>query len=1266
MRRILKAWLILTAILLLAGSAAAQSAATAELRVTVKDPKGLVVKGATVTVRNEARNFDRATTANVDGEYPFLAVPPGRYTITVSAPEFATAVAKDVTLTIGQIADLPVVLQIAAVESVVNVNTAPELVETQRAAPTTTIDQVRIDDLPINGRNYINFALTDSKLARDTAPSIGAAPTSGLNVGGQRARSNLVNVDGADAVDNSTNGIRSTVSQEAVQEFQIITDGFNAEYGRASGGVVNIITRSGTNAFHGSAFGYLRNRNIQGVNHFSSLKDPAYTRYQAGLTLGGPIKKDRTFYFFSYETTRRNESGYSNIGANNFDLVPYDTTPLTPLLGGANFGTVMLTRNSTIDQPAFINSLAGAIQGVLADPGIPAAQKAATAQQLGTLMGQYLTLAGGSAGIATNGLLPSLTMAGGVMQAFTAAPVYPTYVPCTNGPAPCLNVFPTSGYVLPANWVPLNSLVGNFPVHEGTSLWSLRLDHRINNSQQLMLRAGVSPSTVTGIQVQAQGPQSIGLNAWSRTSQQTYRDFSITAQHEWTIGTTKINEFRFQYARRGLLYNYAGATDAAGRPVGSFAAINLAGYGYFGREPFSPVDRTEQRYQFTDNFSLVKGRHTFKWGADFNYLPVKADFQVNFGGVYNVGGLSAQSLGFPGTVPGTNIAVPNFSPVQSYGMGIPSYIVQGVGNPHDEFSNKVLGAYIQDTWRMKPNVTLNYGVRYDVEFTPVFNAINSLSQAAQDAMGITQGIPRDYNNIAPRIGLAWDPWNSSKTVIRASYGIFYDHPLLALAFDSDVADAAQAPQILLAGGSPGFVGGASAIQTCLNGTNVFQGLASQCLPAAFNYLGNEQRFNPAPNAPSIWVGQQFLSAGVPLTVLPFGFPVGKNFVFPYSQQASLGFEHDLGHNFAIGVEYNFNGGRHLNRPVDVNDARTDLMIKNWAAAMCDPAIPAATKAAFANDPRAVASFGVAPACQIAPGLSSPGGPYVAAAAANFFRPSGPNISLTPYLPAQALALLNQVEAAYGLGVGVPVPFSTMPANLSNGSSVYHGMTATLRKRMSNHYEFLASYTWSHAIDDSTDLQSPLSPQDSYDLRAERSNSTFDQRHRLVFSAVFQSGKLSGNGFAGHLLSNWTFAPILDIASGRPFTIQSDRDTNFDFGATDRPMAASGPGSNSCGDTAVASQFSPTGWLIPACFKDGQYDGNIGRNSAVRPWTVLGDIRLARRIRITERINLQGIMDIFNVANKYNVADVNTFWYNAGNPVSAYDPRQFQFALKLTW
>src|SRR5438445_3147848 len=198
---------------------------------------------------------------------------------------------------------------------------------------------------------------------------------------GQRGRSNLVNVDGADATDNSVNSGRSTVSQEAVQEFQIITNNYAAEYGRASGGVVNIITRSGSNQFHGDVYGYLRNRNFQAVNPFSTIKNPAYTRVQAGAAFGGALKKDKTFYYFSYEITRRHETGFSSIGQDNFGLVPFDTTQV-----GQPFGTVQLT-------PGQI--------GFLTNPAVLATEGASPAYA--NEVGQYVVLAGASSGQAVNG-----------------------------------------------------------------------------------------------------------------------------------------------------------------------------------------------------------------------------------------------------------------------------------------------------------------------------------------------------------------------------------------------------------------------------------------------------------------------------------------------------------------------------------------------------------------------------------------------------------------------------------------------------------------------------------------------------------------------------------------------------------------------------------------------------------------------------------------------------------------------------------------------
>ncbi|MGH9503697.1 MAG: TonB-dependent receptor domain-containing protein [Terriglobales bacterium] len=1248
-------------ITMLAALGWAQGASTGDLHITVRDPKGSLVTNATVTVRDESKGLERATSENTEGQYHILLLPPGQYTITVQAPGFANATINGVTVTVGQLAELPVNLSVAGAQEVINVSSAAELVETQRTSSTDTIDQKRIDNLPINGRNYINFALTDSQVLRDNAPSIGAAPTSGLNMSGQRARANLVNVDGADATDNSTNGVRSTVSQEAVQEFQIITNGYAPEYGRASGGVVNIITRSGSNDFHGDVYGYLRNRNFQAVNPFSTVPDPAYTRVQAGTAFGGPIKKDKTFYYFSYEVTRRHETGFSSVGAPNgtFGMVTFDASPVFGAPPGSGFNI-----QATPQQAAYFQQT---LPAALAQLG---AISPALAAGYGQEAALYAAFVGGSSGIALNGTYPAS------FQALAG-----TLIPIPGNGSNPLTQFPTSCNVgapnflcngLPSRFLGLAPQAGNYPVFEGTSLYSLRLDHNLNNNNHLMFRANVSPSTVTGIQVNGEN-QTYGQNAFSRTSSQTYRDVTGLAQDTMTIGTNKVNELRFQYARRGLQYFYSDA------PGGQNVASNIAGFGFVGREPYSYIQRVEQRYQFTDNFSWTLGRHDTKFGVDFNYLPLTATFTVNYGGVYNFSSLDAASLGFSnactGLVPTTLCPdFPGFTGLQAFGLGIPSTLVQGIGNPKDSFTNKPLGLFWQDSFRVRSNLTLNLGVRYDIEFPPQLAKLSGLPLAAYNQLGLQKGIDTDKNNIQPRIGVAWDPHGDGKSVFRASYGIFYDHPLLGLYFLGDASDGSKSGQLLFAGASPcnpGVAAGAAS----LNATNIFQGIlnTSSCLPTIPGYQPNQQRFDPS-NA-DLFINQNYLNPATffPVAFQPFGYPQGKGFVYAYAQQANLTFEKDLGHNMSFSLAYNFNGGRHLNRPINANTTRGDLLVKNWQAAL------AAGAALPTDNPLFVNSCGV-----------GPGGPYVPTALMNFFRPSGLN-------PAIAIALLSDPTTA-GCVQGVAplvfaqspglsaacdpttltgcVPFSDMDANYSNGSSIYHGLTANLKKRFGNHYEFLASYTWSHAIDDSTDLQSPLAPQDSYFPSAERSTSLFDQRHRLVFSGVYQSGKLAGSGFASRFFSNWTLAPILEFASGRPFNIITGNPDNFQFSpSTSRPnVVASGTPATPCGPT-VASKYSPTGFFQEPCYVRfaaggtptlAAFDGNLSRNAGLRPWTIFNDLRISRRLNFGERLSLDLIADIFNLANRYNVADVNPLFTSAGQPTAASDPRQFQFALKVNW
>ena len=699
----------------------------------------------------------------------------------------------------------------------------------------------------------------------------------------------------------------------------------------------------------------------------------------------------------------------------------------------------------------------------------------------------------------------------------------------------------------------------------------------------------------------------------------------------------------------------------------------IGGFGFIGREPFSFIRRTEERYQGTDNFSWTIGSHDTKFGVDFNYLPLSATFTVNYGGVINFGGLDASSLGFPDLTSSLGTTFPSFSPVQAYGLGIPSTFIQGIGNPHDAFSNKPLGLFWQDSWKIRHNITLNYGLRYDVEFGPKFSPPAGLAGAAYTALGLQKGVQNDKNNFAPRVGLAWDPAGDGKTVVRASYGLFYDHPLLGLYFLGDASDGSKTGQLLFFGGSP-CDGTQPGNPFNLNATNIFQGtlgLAS-CFPAAGPALGyqpNQQRFD-AFLPTSLFINQGYLAAGLPLISQPFGFPQAKNFVFAYANQANLTVERDLGKGFGLSLAYNFNGGRHINRPINANAVHGDALVANWRAAQSDP-LSGATPT---SSPLFVGS---SVPCD-------PGNPtWVSAALVSFFRRGGVNPSIAQALASQGaggcVQLANAILAHAGSGFNATcdptsgsltgcIPFSDMAANYSNGSSFYHGFSVNLRKNFRSHYQFLASYTWSHSIDDSTDLQSPLSPQDSYNPAAERATSTFDQRHRFVFSGVYTTGKMSGGGARSALLSGWTFAPIIDVASGRPFNIITTQDTTFQFAPSEaRPnVVPAGTAKTSCGDGPVASKYSPTGFLQVPCFIDGSLAGNLSRNRGLRPWTLFNDIRVSRTFPIGERVTMEGIMDLFNIANRYNVADVNPLYSVAGTPTAASDPRQFQFALRLKW
>jgi len=1217
-------------------------------------------------------------------------------------------------VTVGEDATYNPKLQLHGVQQTVTVTSETATVETTKSEVSQTIDQRRIDNLPINGRNYINFTLTNSQTTRDVSPTIGPAPNSGLNIGGARARSNMVTVDGADAVDNSVNGIRSTVSQEGVQEFQMILSNYNAEYGRATGGVINIITKNGGNEFHGDAFGYFRNKSFQARNAFSGQVDPAtgnlepvkqaYTRTQSGLTIGGPIKKDKTFFFGSYEYTQREETGFSSIGINNFGLSPFNCGSGCPLNG------LLLTS----DQSTAVLGLLG--QG-----------KVAVARD-------YAVLMGSASSVAVNGLDPGALVT--ALSGATITPVNPVSTPAgvffqefpfpvscpstqTVNSIACSDfslghgavVGPNGSFVaagavpLPASYVPLNSIRGNYPVQEKTSLWSLRLDQNWNSNNHSFLRLGVSPSLVTGLPSTSQN-QVFGQNSGSRAGYNQARDLNVTFQHDTVTSPTSVNTFRFQFARRGLHFGFSQL------PGGDQIGVNIPGVAYFGREPYSTVDRIERRTEFTDTIAKIWGKHTFKFGADVNLVQLRSAkaqiFELDFGGDVNFGGISAAT--FNSEFAGLNL--PGASNLQAYGLGIPTTYIQGIGNSNQPFDNLPFGFFAQDSWRVNRKLTLNYGVRYDVEITPLFAPATAVNGAAEKALGVVEGIPRDYNNVAPRFGLAWDPAGNGKTVIRMGYGLFYDHPLLAIAFNSVTADGGRSVQLLSAGGTAsacglvtpdcaGSGGPGSDTPGNLNGSSIFQGALNTAsadvafAPLSLAYIPNQQRFNPTA-ANSLFANQNYLTAGFPLPILPFTLPVAANFKYGYAQQGNLTIERQLAGSWTISVGYQYTRGIHLNRPVDLNSTDPQLLDQNALNAVASGlsvsnpvtvVVPSGAPGACVNTgagsialiaPGALGSGFAAPNCNALAAVGFVGTP----AFFNFFRPSGPN----PSFAAAAGGYANEVAlahlAGYPVGFGVPVPFNSVDAQLSDASSWYHALTVNVQKRVSRGFELLSSYTWSHSIDNGTDLQSTLEPQDSRFPFLEKSNSVNDQRHRWVTSAVFQTAAGRGGDNAWkHFLGGFTVAPIIELSSGRPFNVITGTDTRLDLGASQaRPSVVSSGGTTSPfipgvhftqADVCLANDGSD--FVVPFFTPPAGCNGSLGRNAFVGPGFFQVDLRLSKQIPFGERLKLDLIADGFNLFNRTNVAAVNQLCDPtagatcfAGQPTAAYDARQFQFALKLRW
>ena len=759
-------------------------AAQAQLNGVVRDQTGSVIVKAVVTLRNVDTNHTYTASSNSEGYYIVTNVAPGTYDLTAEAPSFGKHSQKGVVLRVAQTATLDITMKVAAAAEQVVVTTEAPVIEPTRTEVSTVIATEQIQSLPISGRLFTDFALlspgvTTGRISLQstfTDPSV-----TRISVAGQRDLNNSVTVDGADNINTATGSQRATPSQEAVSEFRVVNNSFGAEYGRALGGIVNIVTKSGTNDVHGSVYGFLENNDFNAKPLLTQPGFDTLRQGQFGATLGGPISKDKTFYFLNYEGQRRAQS------------------PSYPGL--------------------LVNNL-----------------------------------------IAINAMKASLGLAPENLNVLKTADI-------------------DNGFV--------------------------KFDHQLTEKNRISIRYSIQDGSNLNMLV-GETLDGGGIGAPSSGRNGDLRDQDLVGSLTTQFSENKINSALFQWARRN--YGFAGVT---GQPNLDVPNLLLLGHN------FGAFDRyDETRYQFSDTFSVTKGKHYARFGFDTNYIrnfviwpgftPARVIFpsldDLLISGKTNWGvtpcpapliGLVSPCLaaffwGAP-VGPGPVNTAASSPPVPT--TWNQAFLPSQASNFNVHLNHSYFGFFVQDQWRLTPKLTLNYGLRYDVE------------------AGLDFFIKGDHNNFQPRVGLAWSP--DSKTVIRAGTGIFNDKYTLTFFF-------VPAPQ------RPPIIAGLPRVNNQTTGTYL---LNSYFLPTPCVLPGCPV-VPPLPLPPGT-VPPPLLTSAFENLINSGSFPLNSGFAqggtavdpnlrSPYTEQTSLEIDRTIGKGLTVSAGYMFVAGHKLVRPIDLN------------------------------------------------------------------------------------------------------------------------------------------------------------------------------------------------------------------------------------------------------------------------------------------------------------------------------------------------------------
>jgi hypothetical protein len=1126
---------------------------------TVTDSSGAVISGATIQMKAAETGIVETRQTNADGFFAFVNLQPGHYDLEASQTGFTTFRQTGILLDVDSAKVLNIKLNVGQVSEKVEVSGEGVQLDTASTQMGQVISERTITAVPLVTRSYTDLLAlqpgvtpTSSGLAGGQGGQFSATGftftnvsgdlnAGNLSVNGQREASNGFLLNGTTVQEFAFSGTAIIPNLDSIAEFRIVTNNFDAEYGNYAGGQINVITKSGANRFHGSAFEFLRNTAFDGTNYFSSIKDD-HKQNEFGGTIGGPIKRDKLFFFADYQGNR--------------------------VILGQSGGTGLIHVPSAAERTGDFSAVADSLTGVVQGP--------AWAQQLSSTLGYAVTQ--------------------GEPYFFSgctsAQCVFPgAQIPASTFTTPSKNLLQ---FVPPAN----SGLTDFSPTAAPTRLNDDKTSGRVDYSSHLGL--------LTGYYFFDQYRQSVpNLFLPGFGSDFTGRSQVVNLGDSKTLGTTSVNELRVGLTRlRYLIHKPTGGNDVTPASLGfeegpttlgispslpQYAHVpnihlNNFSFGASG----GPLGVTETTAQVMDNFTRVIRTHTVTFGGQFRYNQLTE---------YNGG--SNGDFTFNGAETGVDFA--------DFLIGAPTNYSQGQGYPSYGRS-RYIGLFAQDSWRVKSNLTLNYGLRWDVSrpWSEKNGQLETLVLGLQSTRfpgsptgwvfagdpGIPSTLaPTRYDNFAPRIGLAYSPASDSgllkiltggpgKSSVRAGWGKFYSTFEGATNFN-EIGDA---PFGAFYGSPvpPQFV-----TPFVDRGTGNIEGQRFPVPLPTTNTVINWANFLPIGTSPAFW---------------------HKN-VLPYTEEYQLSFQRQLGSATLLTASYVGTQGHHLMSSLEANPGNPALCLS------------------------------VSQPSQTVDGVTC-----------------GPNGENGVYLPVTG-GTINSTRGPFGPS------FSSDGYFITSGKSSYNSLQLSVRQRISR-LEFLAGYTYSKSLDNGSGYGEQINPLD----HEQRSLSSFDVRHNFVVSYDYQL-PFDRLGGPSRLVRGWRLSGITRFSTGLPVTLTETDDNSLlgtsSAGAISLPVDTPNftPGSLNISDPRSGQPYFNTSlFSLETIGTLGTARRRFFSGPGLNNW----DIALLKDTLIKEGVNLEFRTELFNAFNhaQFLLPDGNVNSDTFGRVQAANAPRIMQLSLKL--